>query len=492
MPAPTPEQEAATAAFRRGDHLVLQAGAGTGKTTTLTMLASSTPRDGLYMAFNRSIAHAARRAFPSSVECRTAHGLAYKAIGHRYSRRMDTARTPSWKVGAELGITANMVVYIGERKVTNKALSSTALHTVTRYCQSSDREILPQHVPRLRGLEADHLHAQLIDVVLPYARKAWADLQNPHEGVVRFGHDHYLKMWALTDPKLPTDFLLLDEAQDTNAVVEKVFNDQRGHAQLVMVGDSAQAIYGWRGARDVMSDFNGTRLGLSQSFRFGAALAREANRWLNIVDAPIRLTGNPALVSELETVERPDAILCRTNFGAMSEVMALLEAGKRVALVGGGDALAKIATAAQALKEGKRSWHRELMLFESWGDLQDYAEYDPAGRDLLPLVELVDEHGTDVLLGALSRLSEERAAEIVVSTAHKAKGREWANVRIGADFIETEPEDEEGDDGQLYWGEIDAAEARLAYVAVTRARHRLDVGGLSWIDEHPDGRLPQT
>jgi ATP-dependent exoDNAse (exonuclease V) beta subunit len=40
---------------------------------------------------------------------------------------------------------------------------------------------------------------------------------------------------------------------------------------------------------------------------------------------------------------------------------------------------------------------------------------------------------------------------------------------------------------------IDAAEARLAYVAVTRARHRLDLGGLSWINRHPEGnpnRIP--
>lgn len=32
---------------------------------------------------------------------------------------------------------------------------------------------------------------------------------------------------------------------------------------------------------------------------------------------------------------------------------------------------------------------------------------------------------------------------------------------------------------------IDAAEARLAYVAVTRARLGLDLGGLSWIEAHP-------
>ncbi|OLT26592.1 hypothetical protein BJF83_20735 [Nocardiopsis sp. CNR-923] len=43
-----------------------------------------------------------------------------------------------------------------------------------------------------------------------------------------------------------------------------------------------------------------------------------------------------------------------------------------------------------------------------------------------------------------------------------------------------------------YWGQIDEAEARLAYVAVTRAHHQLDVGGLSWINEHPDGDQPHS
>ncbi|MFD6725904.1 hypothetical protein ACFWEZ_38140, partial [Streptomyces sp. NPDC060131] len=37
---------------------------------------------------------------------------------------------------------------------------------------------------------------------------------------------------------------------------------------------------------------------------------------------------------------------------------------------------------------------------------------------------------------------------------------------------------------------VEDAEARLAYVAVTRARHRLDLGGLSWIRDHPDGTEP--
>ncbi|MGH3773799.1 MAG: UvrD-helicase domain-containing protein [Pseudonocardiaceae bacterium] len=487
MPAPHPtaEQDAAMTAFGTGEHLVLQAGAGTGKTTTLAMLGASTPRRGLYIAFNRSIAQKAGRTFPASVKCKTAHSLAYAAVGRHYAERLRSPRVASVTTGSSLGI--NMELQLGDRTVTAGALSYTTLHTVIRFCQSADPSIGRQHVPWLRGIAEQHLHDQLADIVLPYAQRAWADVQKPDRGKVRFVHDHYLKMWALTEPKIPADFLLLDEAQDTNPVVEQVFNAQRGHAQLVMVGDSAQAIYGWRGARDVMTGFDGNRLTLSRSFRFGEHLAAEANRWLAIANAPIRLTGSPAVHTTLEKVTDPDAILCRSNAGTMAEVMSLLEAGRSVALVGGGKALTDLAYAARDLKTGKHTFHPELLLFSSWGELQDYAEWDPAGRDLFPLVELIDEHGVDVILDTVSRLSDEAGADITVSTTHKAKGREWSSVRIAEDF--TEPEDPENVDaaGEPLPGEIDEAEARLAYVAVTRARHRLDIGGLSWINQHPDG-----
>jgi hypothetical protein len=389
-----------------------------------------------------------------------------------------------------LGI--NLEVQLGQRKVTAVGLAYAAQETVIRYCQSADPLIGPQHVPWLKGIGEEYLHDQLVEIVLPYAQRMWTDLQKPDGGKVKFKHDHYLKMWALTEPVIRAQFLLLDEAQDTNPVVERVFNAQRGHAQLVMVGDSGQAIYGWRGARDVMTGFDGIALTLSHSFRFGAGIAQEANRWLAIAHAPIRITGSPSLDSGLDRVERPDAILCRTNGGAMAEILTLLDMGRRVALVGRGDTLSGLALAARDLKSGRRTSHPELLLFSTWGEVQDYAEYDPDGRDLQPFVDVIDEHGVDVVLDVISRLCDETGADVTVSTVHKAKGREWPTVRIANDFIEPEDPDQEVDTaGEPLPGPIDPAEARLAYVAVTRARHRLDLGGLSWINRHPNGNPDQ-
>lgn len=183
---------------------------------------------------------------------------------------------------------------------------------------------------------------------------------------------------------------------------------------------------------------------------------------------------------------------CRTNIGAVTEVMRLLAAGHRVALTRGGQTLTGLALAAQDLKEGRCTSHPELALFSSWGELQDYANFDPAGRDLQPFVELVDTHGSRAIIAAVDALADESTADVTVSTAHKAKGREWPQVRIADDFPEPPDTDQDDGCGRPIPEPVSETDARLAYVAVTRARHRLDLGGLSWIEHHPGPESPRA
>jgi hypothetical protein len=167
---PTDEQAAAVDAFRRGEHLSLQAGAGTGKTSTLVLLATATPhRRGRYIAFDRSITQDARRRFPTSVTWKTAHALAFAAVGHRYARRLGGPRRAGWRTGQALGITQPL--HVGTRELSPATLSHTVLRTVTRYCHSADRDLSHRHVPRLRGIDAGEPHAELAHVVPPLARR---------------------------------------------------------------------------------------------------------------------------------------------------------------------------------------------------------------------------------------------------------------------------------------------------------------------------------
>ena len=73
-----------------------------------------------------------------------------------------------------------------------------------------------------------------------------------------------------------------------------------------------------------------------------------------------------------------------------------------------------------------------------------------------------------------SKTVDEEDADIIVSTAHKAKGREWRAVKIGNDFQPPSGEDEMPSNAELM----------LAYVAVTRAKRKLDVGALDWINSY--------
>lgn len=487
MPTPTAEQQAIIDAYRTGQNLVIEAGAGTGKTTTLKMLGAAAPdRSGIYIAYNKAIAADAGRSFPGHIECRTAHSLAFRAVGSQYKARLDGPRQPARVVAQLLRIDPLRVD--ASLLLAPQQVARIVNDTVASFCRSADPEITWRHVPRIEGITDPEPRGRLREAVVPIARRAWTDL-TLMDGKLKFQHDHYLKLWQLTGPKLDVDVVMLDEAQDANPLIADIVERQE-HAQRVMVGDASQAIYQWNGAVDALSKFDAdARLQLSESFRFGPAIAAEANKWLGIIGASLRLTGRAPHVSSIGELPEPGAILCRTNAGAVSQLMAAAEEGRRAALVGGGDAIKRLAEAALELQQGQPTSHPELVAFTTWGQLQEYVEMEAAGSDLKVFVRLIDDHGAHAVIDTMERLVDERYAQVVVSTAHKAKGREWDRVRVASDFREPKAgKDATVDaDGRV---QVRNDEAMLAYVTVTRARRVLDRGGLAWVDGYLAGPAP--
>lgn len=484
---PTPEQAAAIETFAGGMTFALEAGAGTGKTSTLQFLAESAPRRrGVYVAFNAAIATEARKKFPRNITVKTSHALALAGTGHAFQRRLNGPRIPLGLVASRLGVTAPFHPK-SDRRVSTNAQASLAMKTVQRFCATSHGEIVARHVPRMPGLD-DEQQSVLANHIVPLARRIWEDVSDPDGHRFRFDHDHYLKVWALQRPRWGFDFVLFDEAQDTNQVVAAMVEQQVGYgSQLVAVGDSAQAIYGWRGATDAMATFNvQRRLRLTQSFRFGPAIADEANKWLLALGTDMRLSGNPARRSRIVTdMAATDAILCRTNAVAIGELFKALEIGTSVGIVGGGSDLKGVATACETLKAGRKTEHPEFSLFDTWDDLVEYAE-SGADASLERLVKIVEDHGPQAIRRAIDAADNEESAQLVISTAHKAKGREWPRVRLADDFAEPRPTPESS--GEPVMPVRD--ELMLSYVAVTRAMKDLDRGALKWIDSPPRPRPP--
>lgn len=234
------------------------------------------------------------------------------------------------------------------------------------------------------------------------------------------------------------------------------------------VADGIVTHNSWRGAINALDivDAAVPRTFLTQSWRFGPVIATVANKVLARLNAPLRLTGNPAVADELYQTGRaptPRAVLCRTNGAAVEALLGYQERGMAPHLVGGSEDIVRFAEAAIRLQAGERVSHPDLACFETWREVQDYVADDPGGSDLRTMVKMLDDYGPQIVMDALSGLIAEDAADVIISTAHRSKGREWPSVRLGPDF-----EVQEG-------APIPPGELRLLYVACTRARERLDV-----------------
>lgn len=475
----TAEQTRAIDAYRRGDNLVLEAGAGCGKTFTLVQMAEAMRgKRGTYTAFNKKVIDDATPRFNSrQVRVRTTHSLAYRTHGLPFAHRLNaktmlnTADLAQMLHVRDTGFdTLGGNVHV----IQDNQMVALANRAVRRFTSSADFGLHAGHVPwvpELTGPDAID-NAEYRAAVLAIAHRIWADL-NSKQGRTRFTHDVYRKMWQLTLPRLSGDFVMLDEAQDTPPVVEDVFRRQT-HMQRIAVGDSAQAIYGWTGAIDALQSLaadGATKLNLTQSFRFGPAIAAVANEWLAKAESDLRLRGTDRVDSTVEQInDTPDAVICRTNVGAFGEVAGYVLAGVPTHMVGGGKILVAMARGAQALMDNRRPTFGDLACFSTWDEAVAASQEEDADNNLRLLVSLVNSHGTQGVIDIVDRLVEPHRAKVTVSTCHKAKGSEWGRVRIGGDFAAKSEQDK---------ANVRNLEAyRVGYVAVTRAKNTLDLGPL--------------
>ena len=463
---PTAEQEQIIAMARRGGSMKVNAFAGTGKTTTLGFLADAHPAARvLYLAFNRDIANDAGGKMGRKVESRTMHSAAYAAT------RPDRARLEAKMSGRWVAdkFSLSEVMMAGKR-ITLATMGSMVLQTLSRYCNSADESLSIWHVPGLSVVYENvpddvsgdkHAWAMVDSQVLAAAKKLWA-MQQDANSDVPITHDTYLKQWALRAPQIKTDLIMFDEAQDASPVIIDLLAKQA--APVVWVGDRHQQIYAWRGAVDALSKVRVDSEGyLTQSFRFGSNVADIASGLLQYLGEEKPLSGVGG-----GNDDGADAVLSRTNAQAIANFMDL----KGRANLSGARELSNTLDQLRDLMNGRP--HGAFALFSDYDELAEYAN-SGSGRELKAVLRAINDYGLDVITDKVresQRLAKD-AYKITVSTCHKAKGREWGRVYITADW----KRDEDGDPV------LTDEEARLMYVAVTRAKCNLDVEDIRpWLD----------
>jgi hypothetical protein len=466
----TDEQGKIFDAFRNDKSVVITARAGAGKTSTTVGCAHLKPGSrGVFMAFNKAIAGDAGAALPPSCTASTVHSLAFRAVGSDYAHRLNGPRVTSRDAAEIIGF--NRWMKFGPTNFAPTKTIRVALETVGRFLHSADDEVMGHHVPWIDGIIDDE-RDKLIETVVPLARVAWQDMSSL-DGKLRYTHDCYLKIWSQSDPVINADYIIFDEAQDSSPVITHVVDIQE-NTQLLVVGDSEQEIYSWRGSVNAMDAFDiDAKLALSQSFRFGQPIADEANKILKRLNAAPLIRGFDEIPSQVGHFPETKAILCRTNAQVFAEVMALQGQGIQPAVVGGTEAITSFADAAEELMNGKSTWHHDLQGFKSWDHVKAYVDQDFGGKELSVFVQLMDKFKPQVIRQIMMNCQPENLAPVVVSTAHKAKGREWPSVRIADDFSIMPRKNAKGD-----LVEPADSELRLAYVAATRAQNELDCHAL--------------
>ena len=143
----TPEQEAIVATPPSSTLLVM-AGAGTGKTSTLVEYARRWDEHrGIYLAFNTDIAREAKEKFPRHIEVRTMHSFAYRELGiGRFKDQLQPGaiRRQQLREAAEAALGAE-----GAR------MPAEVLRRISwgfrRYLISDDPKLTHEHMPPLEG-----------------------------------------------------------------------------------------------------------------------------------------------------------------------------------------------------------------------------------------------------------------------------------------------------------------------------------------------------
>lgn len=448
--------------------IVVEAAAGSGKTTTLVDYANRwRNKRGLYLAFNRDIADHAQHRFPPWVRAQTTHSYAYKKLGvSRYSDRL-TGRIRRQHI-RQAGIDLHSEYLTPDR------MMRCILSALTNFCIDGGPELKVEHC----GLDKSPPVTQ--NAMLPRIAavvKMFLDYENSG---LPFTHDMYLKRLELSGGigEL-ADYIMIDEAQDSNGVTLSLA--QKSGKPVIFIGDTKQSIYAFRGAVNAMSLVEGPRFPLSMSWRFGEDAARLCNHILSYSDeqlsVPIR--GRPDRETKIELYQGKaparSFILSRTNARLFEGLIAIPPA-TTFFVAGGFDVLAKQLLSAYALSRGEQHKVTDAYVrgFSHWEDMvEEASEDDP---DAKKLVKIVKEYG-DQIPGIIERLRvnqrpHHQDAQILLSTAHKAKGLEADSVIVLDDFPTIKELQARLLEGKL--PQIDyEQELNLLYVAVSRAKHRL-------------------
>ena len=464
------EQEAIFAHFASipAGNLVIEAFAGTGKTTTVKAAFEHAPEQRiLYAVFNKkNQIEAQEKIKDERVDVRTLHSLGFMYIKRvwgkakpdenvEYDRIMIASMGQSPPLNRELeGMVAKLVGFAKNTTI------DTTLDDLAQICEQQDLDFTGT------GVDGPAIALKVLELSKspdPSGRISFDDM-----------------VWLPVAMKLVTpryDLVCIDEAQDMN-LPQLTMARLASKGRVVAVGDSRQAIYGFRGAvqngmRMMRMVLKAATLKLTITYRCPKKVVEKAQEivpeYQAAAEAPDGEITNCTEAKVLSTVAPGDAILSRLNAPLMPMALDLIR--RRIpARIEGRDIGKQLVGMVRSMKArsipeffGKvAAWEKKQIdrLSKAKNSEKRIEQTMDIAKTLLAVAEGCNgmKDVEDRIQNLFQDTTSDSKPAVVLSSVHKAKGLEWNRVFMLSDTFRKGKGMEEDN---------------IWYVAVTRTKREL-------------------
>jgi len=448
-------------------HAVVEAVAGSGKTTTIVMALQYTDPDSdvAFVAFNRHIANELAKRAPKHVKVSTLHSLGYAACREAYGNEIIVKPD---KVRSILESIMDRYVYGNLFSVISKFVSLVKANLSGDL--DADLDVIADHY----GIELNSNRAFIYDAVRLVIKKSYEQ----RKSVIDYDDMCWLPVVDKVVAKL-FDFLFIDEAQDLNQCqIQLALMHVKAGGRIVAVGDRHQSLYGFRGADvnaipNIIESLKAKTLPLSITYRCPKSHVQLAQTFVpEITAADLAKEGivrdSLNLVGEAVT---GDMVLCRTNAPLVAPAFALIRNGVKAVIRG------------RDIGKGLKVLIRKMKSSTLLDLLSKLAEYKEREISKLIAAEktsqaqaLEDKVETVIALSdgistiyelkmRIDNVFSDYVRGVVFSSVHRAKGLEAERVFI------LEPSKMPHPMAKQPWEMVQ--ERNIQYVAYTRSKHEL-------------------
>lgn len=480
------------------DSFKINAVAGSGKTTTLLEYAKKNSNlKILYLAYNKSLQIALNEKLKDyhlpNLHISTIHSLAYnKTEAYKYKL------TPELKTNILEKLIINHE-FQDNKKGYYPSLEYTTIlkNFINFYCNSNLIELDLKLLEEFK--KQNDFGVKILDILNKKEKKLLEHLKltlsSMKLGKIDAIHDFYLKMFYLNkkiSSNLNYDLILIDEAQDISDVMIGIIENQK--CRKIYVGDSFQQIYSFRYASNALNKIDLPSYELTFSFRFSNSYAKFLQSYLNSLytlngSKNIFLNGvdNNKLTTkvgrEFLDFNKQFTIISRTTFGLIQELIKHIHNKKKLFFEGGYNSYSFMNQTVYSIfylknRKNDKITIDEIKNFDTIFELETFAK-ETKNQDYLNIIRFVNSYG-DNIFEINKKIKEylvpnKDEADIIFTTAHKAKGMEYNQVIMTDDFITKK--DILNRKKNLSFASI-CEELNIYYVAASRAKFSISLADL--------------